>query len=75
LLLQDTGSAQILANQLLGETPYPRHFYASWSPDGQWLAMPELGYVRLWHNGQDEQLLTFDNLSCTNVAWVNKIEP
>ncbi|VAW33660.1 hypothetical protein MNBD_CHLOROFLEXI01-214 [hydrothermal vent metagenome] len=74
LLLQETNGSQFFAYPLLGETPYPRHFYASWSPDGQWLAMPELGYVRLWHNGRDEQLLTFDNLSCTNVAWVNKIE-
>ncbi len=56
-----------------GETMYPRHFYASWSPDGKWLAMPELGYIRLWH-GRDEHLLNFDNLDCTNAGWVDRLE-
>lgn len=75
LILQDTISSKVFRHRLLGETALPRHFYASWSPDGEWLAMPELGYIRLWHNGRDEQLLTFDDLSCTNAVWVDKMEP
>ncbi|MCB9008391.1 MAG: hypothetical protein H6656_13650 [Ardenticatenaceae bacterium] len=75
LLLQDNARQQSSVFRLEGETLYPRHFYASWSPDGQWLAMPELGYIRLWQNGRDEQLLNFDNLDCTNAAWVARMEP
>ena len=74
LYLQDSSSPRIYAARLLGDTPFPRHFYASWSADGDWLAVPELGAIRLWHNGWDERLLTFADLSCANAAWVNKIE-
>ena len=59
---------------MLGTTPYPRNLYVSWTPDGQWLAMPELGTIRLWHNGRDEQILNFDGLNCTNAAWVDRLE-
>lgn len=75
LVLQDARGPRFFTYRLQGKTPYPRHFYASWSPDGQWLAIPELGYIRLWHNGSDEQLLTFDELNCTNAAWVDRMEP
>lgn len=74
LLLQDFGSMRVHNYELQGETAFPHHFYASWSPDGQWLAIPELGYIRLWHNGRDEQLLAFDHLNCTNAGWVIRIE-
>ena len=59
---------------LLGSTPLPRHFYASWSSDGDWLAIPEMGYLRLWYRGVDERLLNFEGVTCTNVAWVDRIE-
>jgi hypothetical protein len=75
LLLQDFNRMRSFNYALQGETALPRHFYASWSPDGQWLAMPELGYIRLWHRGEDERLLNFDGLACTNAAWVARIEP
>ncbi len=70
----DTVAPRLAINRLEGETAYPRHFYASWSPNGEWLAMPELGYIRLWH-GRDEHLLNFDDLNCTNAGWLNKMEP
>ena len=75
LYLQDSSSPRIYAYRLLGDTPFPRHFYTSWSADGDWLAVPELGAIRLWHDGWDERLLTFDDLSCANAAWVNKMGP
>ncbi|MBK8901404.1 MAG: hypothetical protein IPM53_09490 [Anaerolineaceae bacterium] len=77
LFLQDAGGAELrfFNYTVLGTTPYPRHFYASWTPDGQWLALPELGTIRLWHNGRDEQILNFDGLNCTNAAWVDRMEP
>lgn len=74
LLLQDANGPHFTFYQLLGETQYPRHFYADWSPDGEWLAMPELGYIRLWH-GWDEHLLDFENLNCTNAGWIDRMEP
>ena len=75
LLLQNTNGQQLFSYRVLGKTLYPHHFYASWSPDGDWLAMPELGYIRLWHKGADEQLLSFAHLNCTNVAWVDRMKP
>jgi hypothetical protein len=75
LVLQKTNGQQAFNYRLIGETLYPRHFYASWSPDDAWLAMPELGYIRLWHEGEDEQLLSFEHLNCTNAAWVDRMEP
>jgi hypothetical protein len=77
LFLQDAGGAELrfFNYTVLGTTPYPRHFYASWTPDGQWLALPELGTIRLWHNGRDEQILNFEGLNCTNAAWVDRMEP
>ncbi len=76
LFLQDVGgdAPRSFNYTVLGTTPYPRHFYASWTPDGQWLAMPELGTIRLWRNGRDEQILNFDGLNCTNAAWVDRLE-
>ena len=74
MLELDTLTPRLSIRRLEGQTVYPRHFYASWSPDGQWLALPELGYLRLWH-GRDEHLLNFDNLNCTNASWVARMEP
>ncbi len=75
LLLQDFSRMRSYNYELQGETAFPSHFYASWSPDGQWLAMPELGYIRLWRQGADERLLNFEGLACTNAAWVARMEP
>ncbi len=74
MLELDAFTQRLAIKRLAGETVYPRHFYASWSPDGEWLAMPELGYIRLWH-GRDEHLLNFDDLNCTNAGWVDRMEP
>lgn len=76
LFLMDTAAQppRFWGYTVLGATSLPRHFYASWTPDGQWLALPELGTIRLWHNGRDEQILNFDGLNCTNVAWVARLE-
>jgi hypothetical protein len=74
MLELDAITPQLAIRRLEGETIYPRHFYASWSPDREWLAMPELGYIRLWRNGSDERLLNFDDLDCTNAAWVARME-
>ena len=74
MLLYDTREQRFIGFDLQEQTGYPPHFYASWSPDSQWLAMPELGYIRLWHNSTDERLLKFDNLFCTNAAWVDRME-
>ncbi|MCB8981132.1 MAG: PD40 domain-containing protein [Ardenticatenaceae bacterium] len=76
LFLVDATEQQprFLGYTVLGTTSLPHHFYASWTPDGEWLAMPELGTIRLWHNGLDEHILNFDGLNCTNAAWINTIE-
>lgn len=75
LVRLDANSPQRFVVRLEGSTPLPRHFYANWSPDGEWLAVPELGYIRLWHKGGDERLLNFADLGCTNAVWVDRIEP
>ncbi|MCB8928074.1 MAG: WD40 repeat domain-containing protein [Ardenticatenaceae bacterium] len=75
LTIYDTHESRVFHTRLDGDSALPRHFYASWSPDGAWLAMPEMGYIRLWHNGRDERLLNFEGLGCTNAAWVARMEP
>lgn len=75
MLLQDSVGPRFQNFYLEGRSALPRHFYASWTSDGEWLALPELGYIRLWHDGSDEQILNFDGLNCTNAAWVDRMEP
>ena len=51
----------------------PLHWYIDWPADGQWLSLPERGFVRLIapdHNY--ERLLIPEDRVCTAAAWVNK---
>lgn len=73
LLALGADNPSLSVNRLAGGAALPRHFYASWSPDGDWLVMPENGYLRLWHRVVDERLLNFADLGCTNAAWVDRM--
>lgn len=73
LLGLETDNPAFWLTRLDGTTALPRHFYANWSPDGDWLVMPENGYLRLWHAATDERLLNFEGLACTNAAWVDRM--
>ncbi|MCA9917023.1 MAG: hypothetical protein KC445_03680 [Anaerolineales bacterium] len=73
LLGVDPSSPSLRTIRLEGSTALPRHFYANWSAAGDWLVLPENGYLRLWYDGTDERLLNFEGLACTNAAWVDRM--
>ncbi|MEZ4590255.1 MAG: hypothetical protein R3D55_03830 [Chloroflexota bacterium] len=74
MLIYDADGPAFFLVRLDGSTSLPRHFYASWSPNGDWLVLPENGYLRLWQRGSNERLLNFEGLGCVNAAWVDRIE-
>jgi hypothetical protein len=71
LYFYDVARRESYEVEYLSSYPMPMHWLYDWSSDGQWLAIPDSGYVRLINPAAGHQELFIpDSGYCTAAAWV-----
>jgi len=66
-----TGETQTI--QFNAPFDLPFHWYLDWSADGQWLSMPDHGFIRLLAPAHGYQrLIVLDELTCLAAVWTDR---